>query len=78
MKQLDLGPDDYRKRGNDGRWHLPDDPKLARLMFFAMLAVLVFIFLNRDVVSSAALFVGAAIPAAIGGIMFAIWLKNVY
>jgi len=79
MPQIDLGPDDYRKRDpRTGRWQIPDDPKLARNYFFVIVAVLAFIFWNRTAVSSASLFGVTALFSWGAGIMFALWLKDRY
>lgn len=77
-RNLDLGPNDYRKQdARTGRWRLPDDPKIARWGVLAMAAVLAYVFFYRDELSTLTLFGGAAMPAFAGGILFAIWLKDV-
>ena len=79
MKQVDIGPNDYRIRDpKTGRWHLPDDPKLARNYLFVLIAVLVFVFVTRDEGSSQGLFGVTALFSFCAGIMFAIWQKNRY
>jgi hypothetical protein len=78
MPDLDLGPNDYRTKGPDGRWRIPDDPKLARNMMVVMVGVLGFVWWNIGALSPGNVFFGAAIPAFVAGIMLATWLKNVY
>lgn len=76
-KQIELSPNDYRKLRN-GRWRLPDDPKLHRNMFFVAVAVLAYIFWHRSELPSELLFGVVAMFAFCAGIMFANWLKDVY
>lgn len=79
MLNLDLGPNDYRKRDpRTGRWHLPDDPRLARNYLIVLLFVLAFIFWNREAITSASLFGITALFSWCAGIMFALWLKDRY
>lgn len=79
MPDLNLGPNDYRKRDpRTGRWHLPDDPKLARNMLVVAIVILVFIFLHRDELSSGTAFGVTALFSSCAGIMFALWQKNRY
>lgn len=79
MRQIDLGPNDYKKRDpRTGRWHIPDDPKLARNYFFVIVAVLIGIFLTRDGGSRETLFGITALFAFCAGGMFALWLKDRY
>lgn len=78
MPDLELGPNDYRKKGPDGRWRVADDPKLARNMMVVALGILGFIYWNRMDLSPENLFFGAAIMGFCAGGMFAIWLKDVY
>lgn len=79
MPNLDLGPNDYRIQDpKTGRWHMPDDPKLARNMLVVLIAVLAFIFVKRGELSSGALFGISALFSFCAGIMFALWQKNRY
>lgn len=79
MPHLDLGPNDYRKRDpRTGRWHLPDDPKLARNMMFVSIGILAFILWNRDDVSTGILFGVTALFAFCAGGLFSLWLKDRY
>lgn len=79
MRDLDLGPNDYRKRDpRTGRWVVPDDPKLARFGFFTASAILAFIFWHRSELSAHLLFGAAAMVAFCAGIMLSIWLKDRY
>lgn len=79
MNHIDLGPNDYRKRNpRTGRWHLPDDPKLARNYFFVLLAVLAFVYVTRDAGSRESLFGITALFSWCAGIMFALWQKDRY
>ena len=76
-KQIDLGPNNYRKLRN-GRWHLPDDPKLHRNAFFVALGILGFIYWRHTELTPDVLFGVVALLAFCAGIMFANWLKDVY
>lgn len=79
MKQVDLGPNDYRKQDpKTGRWHMPDDPKLARNYLFVLIGVLILVFLGRETLSSGILFGVVAMLAFFAGGMFALWLKDRY
>jgi hypothetical protein len=79
MPNIELGPDDYRKQdARTGRWHVPDDPKLCRNMFFVGMAVLGFIYWNRDALEAWTLFGVTAMFAFSAGILFHAWLKDVY
>lgn len=79
MPDLDLGPNDYRKRDpRTGRWHLPDDPKLARNYLFVLIGVLIFIFVTRDEGTRESLFGVTALFSWCSGIMFSSWLKDRY
>lgn len=76
---LDLGPNDYRKRDpRTGRWHLPDDPKLARNLFIVAIAVLGVLFWHRGEFSTFNLFGGTALFAFCAGGLFALWQKDRY
>lgn len=78
MRDFDLGPNDYRKQNpRTGRWRLPDDRKLCRNMFFVSIAMLLYVFVEKDQIATWTLFGCAAIFSFAGGIMFAIWLKDV-
>lgn len=76
-KQIDLGPNNYRKLRN-GRWHLPDDPKLHRNAFFVALVFLGWIYWNLPAFTVTTLFMGTAFVAFCAGGLFALWLKDVY
>lgn len=79
MPDIDLGPNDYRKRDLEtGRLRAPDDPKLARNMLAISVAVLLFIFCNRGQFSAGTLFGVSALFAFCAGIMLALWQKNRY
>lgn len=79
MNNLDLGPNDYRVQDpKTGRWHMPDDPKLARNMLIVLVAALAFVFVNRSAFSSGILFGVSALPSFCAGIMLALWQKNRY
>lgn len=79
MPDLDLGPNDYKIRDpRTGRWHLPDDPKLARNYLVVLIAVLGFIYLRRDEFGSDVLFGVAVLFSFCAGGLFAIWLKDRY
>lgn len=75
MRDIDLGPNSYRKQVH-GRWTLPNDPKLARNMLFVVAAVLVFIFVSKDSLTSGTLFGVTAMFAFCAGIMLATWLRD--
>lgn len=75
---LDLGPNNYRIKGPDGRWRLRDDPKLARAAFFVSLAILGFIYWNKDALSAENLFWGVFIMAGCAGGFFKMWLRDTY
>lgn len=77
MPDIDLGPNSYRKQIK-GRWHLPDDPKLCRNLFFVAALVLVLIFFWRSELSTATLFGVAVMFSFFAGIAFAIWKRDVY
>jgi len=79
MPDLDLGPNNYRKRDpRTGRWHFPDDPKLARNYLFVLIAVLIFVFITRNEGSRESLFGITAMFSFFAGGMFALWLKDRY
>lgn len=79
MRDIDLGPNDYKIRDpRTGRWHLPDDPKLARNMLAVTIVVLVAIYATRDAGSRESLFGITALFSFGAGIMFALWQKNRY
>lgn len=79
MPDIDLGPNDYKIRDpKTGRWHLPDDPKLARNYLVVLVGVMAFIFITRDGYGTDVLFGVSAMFAFCAGIMFAVWLKNRY
>lgn len=79
MREIDLGPDDYRKNGapKPMRQRLADEPRYARNMMIVVLFVLGYIFWRRAEVSPALLFGVTAMFAACAGGLFAIWLKDV-
>lgn len=81
MKQVDLGPGEYQERKPRGwRWRLPwshpEDAKLQAVYMVLALGALGLIFLNRDELSSALLFGGAAVSGAIAGIAFALAFRD--
>lgn len=79
MPDIDLGPDDYKIRDpKSGRWHLPDDPKLARNYLVVLIVVLTLIFVTRAEGSRESLFGVTALFSFCAGIMFALWQKNKY
>lgn len=75
MPQIELGPNDYRKQVK-GRWHLPNEPKLARNMMVVAVGILVFVFVQRDQLTSGTLFGLAAMVGACAGGLFALWLRD--
>lgn len=79
MKNIDLGPNDYKIRDpRTGRWHFTDDRKLARNYLVVLIAVLGFIYLHRDEFGADVLFGVAVLFAFCAGGLFAIWLKDRY
>lgn len=71
MPDIDLGPDDYKKQVK-GRWVVPDDPRLAKWMFFlASLMVAGGYFAGFG-------YVYAAIFGLCAGGLLTIWLRDVY
>jgi hypothetical protein len=79
LPNIELGPNDYRKQDpRTGRWHLPDDPKLARNYLFVLIAVLAFVFWHRGELETWTLFGVTALFAFCAGGFFAMWLKDVY
>jgi len=79
MRNLDLGPNDYRVRDpKTGRWNFRDDPKLARNYLFVLIAVLIFIFVTRNDGTRESLFGITAMFSFVAGGMFSIWLKDRY
>jgi len=79
MPDLDLGPNDYRKQDpRTGRWHLPDDPKLARNMMVTLFIVLAYVFSVRNQLETWTLFGVTAMFAFCAGGLFSIWLKDRY
>jgi hypothetical protein len=81
LKQVDLGPCEYEERKPKGwRWKLPwshpDDAKMQALYMVLAMGGLVYIFINRDAVSSGILFGITAVAAAVAGIMFALAFRD--
>lgn len=78
---LDLEPGEYRERKPKGwRWKLPwshpDDAKMQALYMVLAMGGLIYIFINRDEVSSGILFGITAVAAAVAGIMFALAFRD--
>lgn len=77
MPDIELGPNEYRKQIK-GRWHLPDDPKLCRTMFWVAAAMIGLVFMIRSQGTNPVDMGLAAILAFAAGINFAIWKRDVY
>lgn len=78
MKQIDLGPDDYKAKGPDGRWRVKDDPRILGAGFAVSLVVLGLIWWNRDALTSGTLFGVTAMFAVCVGGFFALLTKDRY
>lgn len=78
MPNMSLGPDDYRFKGNDGRWYRRDDKRFLLFGLVASVAILILIFWVRDELSSGILFGVSALFAACAGIFLGNLLKDVY
>jgi hypothetical protein len=77
MPEIDLKPDEYRKQDKSGRWYVPDDPKVGRLVFFGCLAILGALYFLKSGISQENLFWSVLIFAAAAGGAFYMWLKDV-
>ena len=77
MPDIDLGPNDYRKRDpKTGKWVNPMDRKMAIAGAIGCAAILAFIYWTRDEGSRASLFGAAVLFAFAGGLLFASWLTE--
>ena len=78
MKQIDLGPDDYKTQGPDGRWRIPDDPRVLIFGLVLDAVLLIALYIYRDVGSSSTSVILSSMLAFFGGLLVARLLKNVY
>lgn len=76
MRDIDLGPNDYRIRGARQAHDAPEGRRLAMFGFFAALCIVAFIFLNRDELTSGTLFGVSCMFSFAGGLLFADWVKR--
>lgn len=79
MPDLDLEPHQYAERDpKTGTLVREIPPRRALLFMFVAIGVLVYIFISRDQLTSGTLFGITALFAAIAGVFFAQWLRDVH
>lgn len=78
-KNLDLGPDDYRKQDRDGHWVTPDDPKALAIGIATTALMLGWIFWNRQALAADPfwLILGTSVVVFPMGIFVALLLKRI-
>lgn len=83
MPDLDLDPGSYTERKPKGwRWRLPwghpEDSKLPLVGCALALGGLIYVFTHRAQLSVEMVFAGAAITAAVAGVLFAVAFRDTY